>query len=211
MIKRMSSSLRIVAMVGIIPVLLAAAKTKTVESTDGKRPAAQERPHRILVLVMSPDPATRSSVEDVIAGELSMSGAKAIASHVPFPELPKERAPFERELVAQGFDAVTVSRPVSRDDKLQWVDGETSYTPSYAGMDWWGGYWYTFEAVSIPGYLEKETKVRVRTDLWRTTGTKEGSLAWSGTSELVDPVTIPQAARDVGAGVAKALRKAKLI
>lgn len=210
MIKRMSSSLRVVALAGILSVLLAAAKTKTVETTE-KRPAAKERPHKILVLVLSPDPGTRSSVEDVIAGELSMSGATAIASHVSFPDLPKDRAPFERDLVAQGFDAVTVSRAVSQTDKLEWVDGTISYTPSYLGLDWWGGYWYTMEAVSLPGYLEKETKIRVRTDLWRTTGTKEGSLAWSGTSDLVDPMTISHAAREIGAGVVKALRKAKLI
>jgi len=134
----------------------------------------------------------------------------AIPSHVSFPELPKERGPFEEKLVADGFDAVIVSRLVGMADKVKWKEGTVSYTPEYMGQDWWGGYWYTYQQVFLPGYLQKETRVRVRTDLWRTSG-KDGRLAWSGTSETLDPVTAPRAAREVGAAVAKALAKAKLI
>jgi hypothetical protein len=203
--RRVCGSLAACAML----LVLAAAKTKTAESTGGE-PTTGGRVHKVLVLVLAPDPSTRASVEDVIAGELSLRGANTTASHLLFPELPKDRPSFEEKVVAGGFDGVTVSRLVARDDKAEWHEGGVSFQTNYMGMDYWGGYWYTFQQVQIPGYLAKETKVRVRTDLWRVAGSK-GSLAWSGTSDLVDPVTLPQASREIGAGVAKALLKAKLI
>jgi hypothetical protein len=192
-----------------LSILAATAKTKIVESTSNK-PAGEAPPRKILVLVVAPDPKVRAAFEEVIAGELSLRGATAVASIATFPELPKERGPFEAKLVADGFDAVTVSRLVGRDDKLEWKEGHESYRSDYQGMDCWGGYWYTYEQVFLPGYLEKETTVRARTDLWRTSGSK-GRLVWSGTSQTLDPTTAPQAAREVGAAVAKALAKAKLI
>jgi hypothetical protein len=193
-------------------VLAVPAKTKIVES-EGKKVPGEAPPRKILVLVVASDSKVRATFEEVIAGELSLRGATAIASNVAFPELPKERGPFEAKLVADGFDAVTVSRLVSRDDKLEWKEGHESYRSDYQGMDCWGGYWYTYQQVFVPGYLEKETTVRARTDLWRTSGAQgsKGRLVWSGTSQTLDPTTAPQAAREVGAAVAKALAKAKLI
>jgi hypothetical protein len=46
--------------------------------------------------------------------------------------------------------------------------------------------------------------------LWPTTR-KKNQLVWSGTSETVDPLTVAQISREIGAAVAKALSKAKLI
>jgi hypothetical protein len=195
-----------------LTVLAAAAKTKIVQSEGNKQPG-EAPPRKILVLVVAADPKVRAAFEEVIAGELSLRGATTEASSVSFPELPKERGPFEAKLVAEGFDAVTVSRLVGREDKLEWKEGHESYRSDYQGMDCWGGYWYTYQQVFVPGYLEKETTVRARTDLWRTSGAAgaKGRLVWSGTSQTLDPTTAPQAAREVGAAVAKALSKAKLI
>ena len=192
-----------------LSILAATAKTKIVQSQGDKAPG-EAPPRKILVLVVASDPKVRASFEEVIAGELALRGATTEASNVSFPELPKERGPFEAKLAADGFDAVTVSRLVGREDKLEWKEGHESYRSDYQGMDCWGGYWYTYQQVFVPGYLEKETTVRARTDFWRTSGTK-GRLVWSGTSQTLDATTAPQAAREVGAAVAKALAKAKVI
>jgi hypothetical protein len=133
-----------------------------------------------------------------------------LASHLSFSELPKERGPFEAKLVADGFDAVTVSRLVSKDDKLVWTPGMQQYSSDYVGMGPWGGYWYTYQLVNVPGYLDAETTVRVRTDLWRTSGAN-GRLAWSGTTDTFEATTVTQAAHEIGVAVAKGLAKAKLI
>ena len=185
------------------------AQTKLVGTTNGEK-SQEPPPRKILVLAVAADPISRASYEDVIAGELSLRGATAVASHISFPELPKERAPFEAKLVAEGFDAITVSRLIGKDDKIKMTEGHESYATQYQGMDYWGGYWYTYQAVFVPGYLEKETSVRVRTDLWRTDG-KAGRIVWSGTSETMNPRTAAQAGREVGVAIAKALAKAKLI
>jgi len=208
MMKHPWSRLGIVAVSCAIAIVAANAKTKMIATTGDKAPEAP--PKKILVLAVASDPITRAAYEDVIAGELSLRGATAVASHLSFPELPKERGPFEAQLKAEGFDALTISRLVGSDSKVKMQEGHESYATTYQGMDWWGGYWYTYEKVFVPGYLKTETRVRAQTDLWRTSSTG-GKLVWSGTSETLDPRTAAQAAREVGAAVAKALAKANLI
>jgi hypothetical protein len=193
---------------GVLAVVAASAKTKMVGSTDNA--PAEPPPKKILVLAVSSDPITRAAFEDVIAGELSLRGATAVASHTSFPELPKERGPFEAQLKKEGFDALTVSRLVGSEIKATVKEGHESYRTDYQGMDWWGGYWYTYEKVFVPGYLESERRVRAQTDLWRTSETG-GRMVWSGTSETLDPRNAAQAAREVGAAIAKAMAKAKVI
>jgi hypothetical protein len=207
--KRLVPGLILAAAACVLAVVAARAQTKMVATTGGEQPR-EAPPRKILVLTVATDPISRASFEDVIAGELSLRGATAVASHLSFPELPKERAPFEAKLLSEGFDALIVSRLVGKDQKTKVTEGYKSYETEYQGMDYWGGYWYTYQAVFVPGYLEKETRVRARTDLWRTAGAK-GQIIWSGTSETLNPRTVDQAAREVGAAVAKALAKAKLI
>ena len=189
--------------------VVAMAKTKLVATPESKNPP-EGPPHKILVLAVSPDQGIRSGFEDAITGELSLRGANAVSSFVSFPQLPTERGPFEKTLVADGFDAVTVSRLVGRDDKLEWTPGRYSYATDYIGMGPWGGYWYTYQTVFVPGYLDAETSVRVRTDFWRTSGAT-GQLVWSGTTDTIEPTSVPQASHEIGVAVAKALLKAKLI
>ena len=198
------------ASVACVLAAVAASARTAFAASEGGKPTQDPRPRKILVLVVAPDPTTRIAVEKVIAGELSLRGATAAASHVSFPELPKERGPFEEKLVADGFDAVIVSRLVGRADKSTYKEGSDSFQPEYLGMGVWGGYWFTYHQVTLPEYLSKETRVRVRTDFWRASG-KEGRLVWSGTTDLFDPMTMVQAAREVGVAVTQALVKAKLI
>jgi len=201
--------LGIAAVTCVFAIVAASAKTKMVgTASDEKAPEAP--PKKILVLAVASDPITRAAFEDVIAGELSLRGATAVASHLSFPELPKERGPFEAELKAQGFDALTISRLVGADKKFKVKEGYETYSTTYQGMDWWGGYMYYYEKVFVSGYLETETRARVLTEFWRRTD-EGGRRVWSGTSETLDPRTAAQAAREVGAAVAKALAKAKLI
>jgi hypothetical protein len=188
---------------------LASAKTKIVVTPESKQPGVGA-PKKILVLAIVSDPTNRTRFEDAISGELSLRGANAVSSFVPFPQLPTERGPFEKALVSDGYDAVTVSRFVSKDDKLVWTPGMQQYAGDYVGMGPWGGYWYTYQLVNIPGYLNAETSVRIRTDMWRTTGA-DGHLVWSGTTDTFNATTVTQAAHEIGVAVAKSLAKAKLI
>jgi hypothetical protein len=198
------------AVVGFgLAIVAATAKTKIESAPESKQPP-EGRPKKILVLAVSPDPSIRSGFEDAITGELTLRGANAVSSFVSFPELPKSKEEFEKTLISDGFDAVTVSRLVGRDDKLQWTPSSQEYQADYIGMGPWGGYWYTYQLVMVPAYLDAETSVRVRTDLWRTSGTT-GKLVWSGTTDTIEPTSVPQAAHEIGVAVAKALQKAKLI
>jgi len=205
-----SSRLVWLAVVACATAIAAASAPARAAEKDGGPPAPAGRARKVLVLVVATDPSTRVSVEDVVAGEISLRGVSAVASHQLFPELPKERGPFEQKLIAEGFDAVAVGRLVSRDDKSTQKEATDSYQAHYLGQDFWGGYWYTYTQVTLPEYLSKETRVRVRTDFWRTTG-KGGKLVWSGTTDVFDPLTLAQTAREIGVSIARALAKAKLI
>jgi hypothetical protein len=203
-----SNRLSAYAFIGFAAVATAVAGTKTTSTMDTAAQVAP--PRKILVLTVVDDPPTRAQLEDVIAGEISLRGGNAAASHLTFPDLPKERGPFETKLIAEGFDAVMVSRLVSSDTKIKMTEGYQTYATDYQGMDWWGGYYYTYENVFVPGYLNKERKVRVRTDLWRAVDGK-GQLVWTGLSDTMNPRTAAQAGRDVGVSIASALAKKKLI
>ena len=187
----------------------ASGKTKIVETTRHEGAAAGPA-RKVLVVAVTTDARTRNAFEDVIAGELSLRGVKAVPSYTDYPELPKDRAALEAKLAEGGFDSVLVSRLVDKTDKVEWKEGGTSFDAQYIGMDFWGGYMFAMQQISVPGYLEKETRVRVRSDLWRTSD-KGGWLQWSGSSESIDPLTAPRAARQIGVAVAKSLAKAKLI
>ena len=189
---------------------VARSQTKMVDTKTAAKPEGTG-PRKILVLAVTDDVITRATFEDVIAGELEMRGATAKASHLPFPDLPKERGPFEAKLAEMGYDGVLVGRLVGSQDKIKVKEGYTSYATDYQGMDWWGGYWYTYQQVFVPGYLDKETKVRLRADLWRASDNKTGQLVWSGTSETLNPRTAAQAAHEVGNTIVNALVKAKLL
>ncbi len=209
MANRSSRLVRIAAVACAIAIAAAGAGAVAAKKDDGKA-ATESRARKVLVVMVATDPSTRSSVEDVVAGEISLRGTAATASHVLFPELPKERGPFEQKVAAEGFDAVVVGRLVARDDKSTYKEGTESYQAHYLGQDFWGGYWYTYSEVYLPEYLSKETRVRVRADFWRGTG-QGGKLVWSGTTDVFDPMTLSQAAREIGVSIAKALSKAKLI
>ena len=198
-----------VAAVALALVVGATAKT-TIKTTPEGKEKPLPPPRKILVLGLFPNAENRSSFEDALTGELSLRGLNAVASFVPFPQLPKERGPFEKTIVADGYDAVSVSRFVGQSDKLEWTPGMQTYSTNYEGMGPWGAYWYTYQQVFVPGYLDAETSWRVRTDFWRTTGAS-GKLVWSGTTDTYEPTSVPQASHDIGVAVAKGLAKAKVI
>jgi len=209
MVKPRWARFRVAAVTCVLSIAAAGAQITFVEAGGGKAPR-EAPPRKLLVVAVSTNASLRAGFEEMIAGELTLHGTPAVASHLLFPDLPKERGPFEAKLAAEGFDAVTVTRVVGKSDKVESKEATVTMEPEYLGMDYWGGYWFTYEQAVLPGYLEKETRVRVRTDLWRVSSAKKGP-AWSGTSELLDPLTLAQAAREVAVSLVKALAKAKVI
>lgn len=203
------------AKAGVTALLLAAAAAGAVAGTKLKQTAqpgagSKGPAKKLLVIAVSPNADMRTAYEDMFAGELSLRGATVVPSHEPFPDLPKDRDTLRKKIVDEGFDAVVVSRLVGEERKVVWKEGFTGYESEYQGMDWWGGYWYTVQQVQVPGYLQDKSRVRAQTDFWWTSG-DSGQLAWSGTSDSLDPRTAPEAAHDVAVKVAKALAKAGLI
>jgi hypothetical protein len=201
----------VVAIACALAVVSAGAQTKMV-TTKEETKTKEAPPRKILVITVAPDPVARCGVRGRHRGRDLAPRREGNRLSYVLPELPnpKERDSFEAKLRELGFDAVMISRLVGSDDKIKMKEGYATYATDYRGMGYWGEYVYTFEKVLVPGYLEKEKRVRVRSDLWRAIDGK-GALVWTGTSETLNPRTAAQAGREVGVAVAKALAKAGLI
>ena len=189
------------------------AKTKIVQSEGNKQPG-EAPPRKILVLVVASDPKVRAAFEEVIAGRaVPPRRHRRWHRSVSFPELPKERGPFEAKLVAEGIrrgDGLTSGRTGGQAR----VEGRTRVLPERLPGHGLLGRVLVHVRAGLRAGLPRERNDREGADRSLadvgSLGAK-GRLVWSGTSQTLDPTTAPQAAREVGAAVAKALAKAKLI
>lgn len=183
----------------------AGTKLQTSGKTEGVGPAK-----KLLLVLVNPDLERRKNWEEIFAGELALQGVVVVPSYRLFPELPKDREAATAKVVAEGFDSVLITNLVDIETKVKWKEAETSLQPQYLGQDWYGSYWYTYQQVEVPGYMENKSRARFKCDYWRLDGGK-GKIVWSGTSDSLDPGIKPQAGLDVITEITKALRKAGLI
>lgn len=195
------------ALIFALAALQAPAGTKLEASgkTAGVGPAK-----KLLLVLVSPDLDRRKNWEEIFAGELALQGVVVIPSYRLFPELPKDRETATAKVAAEGFDSVLITNLVGIETKVKWKESETSLQPQYVGQDWYGSYWYTYQQVEVPGYMENKSRARFKCDYWRLDEGK-GRIVWSGTSDSIDPGIKPQAGLDVITKITQALRKAGLI
>ncbi len=147
----------------------------------------------VLVVAMKKNPANRRIWEDTFAGELEKYGTAATLSYKLYPDAPPDTPQVMAAVEENNFDGVIVTMNLPNTIK-------TSYEPGYVGAipgfgfgdddwdgwdDWYGAYGFYYGEFYSPGYVETETVVRDRTDVWSTKG--KGALIWSGTSEVSNP------------------------
>ena len=151
--------------------------------------------HRVLALGLSNKAEIRADFEDALAAHLSSQGYDAVPGNTILLRPPGTQLDLNylrEQIRANQIEAVVVSRLVKVDETTTYVPG-TAYFVPYAYYNTFYGYYGTlYPVVYSPGYLQKEKKVRVETNLYVTSG-PDGQLIWTGTTDTFNPSNVHKA------------------
>jgi hypothetical protein len=149
----------------------------------------------ILTICIIKDEEIRRTVEDNLAAQAKKDNAFQSYNILVEADL-RDKEQAKRKIQEMGFDGAVVMRPLSVKDRVTYVSG--SY-PAYYGS-FWGYYGYAWPTLYMPDYVYTDKIVQVETMIFSI---KDDKLLWTSTTES----TNPESARDVVAGVAKAIYK----
>lgn len=166
----------------------------------------------IMVLAMNGRAAGRADFEDQMAAAISRPGVQAVQSYslIPRPEAtPIDMNQLRDVVQGQNFDAILVSRLVKYEKTVTFVPGQVY--PLYPYYSTFYGYYGTlYPAVYDPGYLQTETQAQIETNLY-STAKPDGELAWTGTSNTVNPKSVSKAIAAVVQLVVRELQNGNFI
>ena len=158
--------------------------------TSWKNPNYAGQPfHKILVIGMSNNPATRADFEDALSLKIARNGVDAIPGNTILlrPGTGKLDLDYIRAQVRENhIDAVVVSRLVKVDKSVTRIPGQSYVIPYGYYRSFYGYYGTVYQQVYTPDYLREDTTVRIETNLYATTS-PDGELIWTGTSDTFNP------------------------
>jgi hypothetical protein len=185
----------------IIAIVLAAASllfgrsSKLVMSWHNPSYSPVKKFHRVLAMGFSNKMEVRADFEDTLASELSSKGLEAIAGNTILLRPPGTQLDLKylrEQIQANQIEAVVVSRLMKVDNTVTYVPGTAYFTPYPYYNTFYGYYGTLYPVIYSPGYLEKEKKVRVETNVYVTTP-PDGQLIWTGTTDTVNPSNVHKA------------------
>jgi hypothetical protein len=168
--------------------------------------------NKVLVIAMRKNALRRRMWEDAMVSALGsekQAGTVAVASYQLFPDNMPDTQAVRLRTNEEGFDGVLVVARAKRGTIASDVPGYVESQPVTTYRRKWNAYVTRYEDVYHPGYTEIDTTVSVRTDL--LVPREDGKLVWSVTSQSVDPASADQFRNSVANGVAKQLKKNKII
>jgi hypothetical protein len=149
----------------------------------------------VLAMGFSNKMEVRADFEDALAAELTSKGLEAIAGNTILLRPPGTKLDLtylREQIEANQIEAVAVSRLVKVDNTVTYVPGTPYFTPYPYYNTFYGYYGTLYPEIYSPGYLEKEKKVRVETNLYVTTA-PDGQLIWTGTTDTFNPSNVHNA------------------
>lgn len=147
-----------------------------------------QRFHKILVIGMSNNPATRSDFEDALSLKITRKGIEAVSGNSILlrPDTSNLDLDYLRAQIREHrVDAVIVSRLVKVDKDVTYIPGE-NYVVPYGYRSFYGYYGVVYRQVYSPDYLREDTTVRIETNLYAASA-PDGKLVWTGTSDTFNP------------------------
>jgi hypothetical protein len=178
-------------MIGVVLAGLTAGNCKSTKlQISWKNPNYTNQPfHRILVVGMSNNPATRADFEDALSHKIARNGIEAIPGNSILlrPDTSKIDLGYIRTQIREHqVDAVVVSRLVKVDKHVTYIPGQNYVIPYGYYNSFYGYYGTVYQQVYTPDYLREDTTVRIETNLYATTS-PDGELIWTGTSDTFNP------------------------
>jgi hypothetical protein len=184
-----------------IAILLTAAalmfgrSSKLITSWRNPSYAPAKKFHRVLAMGFSNKMEVRADFEDALAAELASKGLEAIAGNTILLRPPGTKLDLtylREQIQANQIEAVVVSRLVKVDNTVTYVPGTAYFMPYPYYNTFYGYYGTLYPVIYSPGYLEKEKKVRVETNVYVTTA-PDGQLIWTGTTDTFNPSNVHNA------------------
>lgn len=137
----------------------------------------------------------RADFEDALAAELTSKGLTAVAGNTILLRPPGTKLDLtylREQIQANQIEVVVVSRLMKVDNTITYVPGTPYFVP-YPYYNTFYGYYNTlYPVIYSPGYLQKENKVRVETNVY-VTSAPDGQLIWTGTTDTFNPTNVDNA------------------
>jgi len=156
---------------------------------------SEKKFHRVLALGLSNKAEVRADFEDALSAELTRQGYEAIPGNTILlrpPGTQLELSYLREQIRVNEIEAVVVSRLIKVDNTVTYVPGTAYFVPYPYYNSFYGYYGTLYPVVYSPGYLQKEKKVRVETNLY-VTSVPDGQLVWTGTTDTFNPSNVHKA------------------
>jgi hypothetical protein len=176
--------------------LLFGASSKLVMSWKNPNYAPAKKFHRVLAIGFSNKMDVRADFEDALAAELSSKGLEAVAGNTILLRPPGTKLDLtylREQIQANQIEAVVVSRLIKVDNTVTYYPGTAYVVPFPYYNTFYGYYGALYPVVYSPGYLQKEKKVRVETNLYYVNGGPDGQLIWTGMTDTFNPSNVHKA------------------
>jgi hypothetical protein len=177
--------------IGVVLTALTAGNGKSTKLlTSWKNPNyTGQRFHKILVVGMSNNPATRSDFEDALSHKVARNGVEAVPGNSILlrPDTSQIDLDYLKAQIREHqIDAVLVSRLVKVDKDVTYIPGQNYVIPYGYYHSFYGYYGAVYQQVYSPDYLREDTTVRIETNLYAATP-PDGELIWTGSSDTFNP------------------------
>lgn len=152
--------------------------------------------HRVLALGFSNKMEVRVDFEDALAAQLASTGVEAVPGNTILLRPPGTRLDLNylrEQIQANQIEAVVVSRLIKVENTVTYIPGTTYAAPFPYYNTFYGYYGTLYPVVYSPGYLQKEKKVRVETNLYYVTSAPDGQLVWTGITDTFNPSNVHKA------------------
>jgi hypothetical protein len=161
---------------------------------------------RIAAMVISPDPNRRRSAEVYLANDLTIRGARGVASYTILGLEPGTADSARMRLKEAGIEAVIVMRMVGKDQVTYGDPGGLSGS-AYGSF---GSYYssYGVQMTYRTSTVQTDTTISIETLIYSL---KDDKLIWAGTSRTINPENLSTLVTEVADGVAQAVAKQGLI
>ncbi len=198
----------------IAATLLFSKSSKLILSWKNPAYSPTKKFRRVLALGLSDKTVVRADFEDALASELSSKGYDAVPGNTILlrPAGTQLDLNYLREQIrAYQIEAVVVSRLVKVENTETYVPGTAYYVPYPYYNTFYGYYGTLYPVVYSPGYLQKEKKVRIETNLYYVNGAPDGQLVWTGTTDTLNPSNVHKAIKGLVSLVVTKMQKDEVL
>ena len=209
MIRKFLASVTIVA----TAILVFGESSKLIVSWRNPAYSSERKFHRVLALGLSSKTQVRVDFEDELASQLTSIGLDATPGYSILlrpPGTQLDLTYLKEQIRANQIEAVLVSRLVKVENKTTYFPGATYAMPFPYYNTFYGYYGTLYPMVYDPGYLQKEKKVRIETNLY-VTSAPDGQLVWTGITDTFNPSDIHKSIQGLVKLVVAKMRKAEVL